>query len=179
MKIKRRIITFAIFIVVLFASIYCSLLYLYPKEYSEYVKQYAAEYNLDENMVYAIIKCESNFTSDAISNAGAIGLMQITPDTYEWAAQKANDSTTNKNMLYTPKTNIRYGCYIYSMFLSEFSLPETALACYNAGRGRVKSWLINSNYSSDGKVLDVIPYKETENYVSKVLFTQKIYDFIY
>lgn len=179
MKIKNRVITFVIVLMLLFVSLYCLSLYLYPKEYSEFVKLYANEYDLDESLVYAIIKCESNFNSDAVSRAGAIGLMQITEDTYKWATQKADDKNIDKNMLYTPRVNIKYGCYIYSMFLNEFGVEETALACYNAGRGRVKSWLSNPTYSDDGKTLYNIPFKETDNYVSKVLYTKKIYDLIY
>lgn len=61
---------------------------VYPRKYSEYVSEYASLYGISENLVYAIIKCESGFNPYSCSGAGAVGLMQITPDTLSWAAMK-------------------------------------------------------------------------------------------
>lgn len=176
MKIKKFLIVITALLTVLLIT-YISLRYLYPQKYSDTVSKYSKEYGLDESIVYAIIKCESNFNSNALSNAGAVGLMQITPDTYTWAANKIND--TDGHSLYDVDINIKYGCYIFSLFLNEFGVEETALASYNAGRGRVLSWLNNTEYSEDGIILTEIPYKETSNYVKKVLLTQNIYRFLY
>ena len=155
------------------------MLYLYPREYNELITKYASKYSLDESLIYAIIKCESGFDQNAYSNAGAIGLMQITPDTYEWAANKSGETYANKDELYDTETNIKYGCYIYSILKSEFEDDKTTLTAYNAGRGKVLSWLEDKNYSSDGILLNDIPYPETSNYVDKVIVTQKIYSLLY
>ncbi len=175
---RRYIITYIaiIFSITILAN--GLLKYLYPQKYSEQVQKYAYEYGIEESLVYAIIKCESNFNINAVSSAGAIGLMQITPETFEWAKQKLND-TTSKITLNDANLNIKYGCYIYSLFIKEFTVKETALASYNAGRGRVLSWLKDKSYSDDGILLKTIPYKETDNYVKKVIYTQKIYELIY
>ncbi len=161
------------------AVAFFTLRYLYPKQYFQEVEKYSQQYGIDTDLVYAVIKCESNFDKDALSHASAYGLMQITRETYEWAAKREKDSDFDNNSLFDPDTNIRYGCVIYSIFQNEFESPAVCLAAYNAGRGRVKSWLSDKNYSQDGKTLDKIPFSETENYVKKVLRTQKIYKLIY
>ena len=166
-------------LLILLVAAFFSLRYLYPKKYSEQVEKYSAQYNVDTDLVYAVIKCESNFDDRALSHANAFGLMQITKETYEWAAKREKDESYVYKSLFDPDTNIRYGCAIYSIFESEFGDAFTTLAAYNAGRGRVNTWLSNPKYSSDGKTLNVIPFVETENYVKKVLRTQKIYKLIY
>lgn len=160
-------------------SAYGILTHLYPKKYSEYVEKYAAEYGIEKELVYAIIKCESNFRQDSVSHASAIGLMQITQSTFEWASQKFGDTEITSNSVYDPATNIKYGCCIYSLFYSEFGDVTTALACYNAGRGNVLKWLENKEYSDDGILLKSIPFKETSEYVEKVQNTKKIYELLY
>ncbi len=176
--IKKTILTvFVLF--ALFAISFFALRYLYPQKYADEVQKYSGQYGIDADLVYAVIKCESNFNDRALSHANAYGLMQITKETYEWAAKRENDPDYAKNSLFDPDTNIRYGCAIYSIFKQEFGDDSTSLAAYNAGRGRVNTWLSNKNYSADGKTLDVIPFVETETYVKKVLRTQKIYRLIY
>ena len=105
--------------------------------------------------------------------------MQITEATYEWALTRQNDKQAGAVSLFDPELNIRYGCAIYSILENEFLDPSVALAAYNAGRGRVLSWLSSSAYSDDAKTLHTIPFKETDGYVKKVLKTQQIYNLIY
>lgn len=81
-------------VVILLAAVSCGFLYQfvwdkidrarYPREYSEYVSEYAEAYGVPEYIIYAVIRVESNFSSNAVSEAGAVGLMQITPDTFDW-----------------------------------------------------------------------------------------------
>ena len=175
LKIFSFILTFIILLVVIFSI----LRYLYPQNYKQYVDKYAKEYSLDSDIIYAIIKCESNFNASSLSHAGAIGLMQITPDTFEWALMKSGDKELDSVMLFDAQTNIKYGCYIYSLFIKEFSNQKTALACYNAGRGNVLKWLKDKRLSIDGKVIENIPFDETAKYVSKVKNTMLIYKILY
>ncbi len=150
----------------------------HPLEYSEYVEKYAEEYAVSKELVYAVIKTESKFTSDAVSESGAVGLMQIMPDTFTWLCEKNSDSNNNPDLLYTPEVNIKYGVMYLSMLYTDFGSWETALAAYNAGPNKVKSWLNNSDYS-DGERLINIPYEETENYVKKVLNARDAYRELY
>ena len=180
---KRRAVKITVFIliavIIVAVALFSALRWLYPKHYSPLVEKYADEYGIDSTLVYAIIKCESNFNENALSSAGAHGLMQITEATYEWALTRQNDKQAGAVSLFDPELNIRYGCAIYSILENEFLDPSVALAAYNAGRGRVLSWLSSNAYSDDAKTLHTIPFKETDGYVKKVLKTQQIYNLIY
>lgn len=178
-RVIKTAITLLVTAAVALAAVFCALRWLYPKKYQTEVERYAAQYGIDPDLVYSIIKCESNFTPDAVSAAGACGLMQITSATYEWVLSRENAESSGKNSLFDPATNIRYGCAIYALLSDELKEPAVALAAYNAGRGRVLSWLSNDAYSADGKTLHTIPFAETDGYVEKVLNAQKIYKLIY
>nr|WP_319487924.1 lytic transglycosylase domain-containing protein [uncultured Caproiciproducens sp.] len=152
----------------------------YPLQYTDLVAQEATANGLDPALVYSVIKAESNFDPDAQSHAGAIGLMQMTPDTFAWVQTKLKSDTefTEKD-LYTPEINIRYGCKLLSILLEKYSQKATALSAYNAGVGTVNAWLKNPNISKDGAVLDNIPYEETRNYVVAVLKNYDNYSKLY
>ena len=79
---------------------------LYPTKYSDFVERYSEEYELEETVVYAVIKAESGFDASDRSRTGARGLMQIMPETGEWAAELMGMSEYDSEMLYDPETNI-------------------------------------------------------------------------
>lgn len=154
--------------------------YCFPLKYTNYIVKYSKEYSLDVYFVIAVIKTESNFKRYVKSNKNAIGLMQITPDTAKWAAEKMNISDFSEDMLYDPEFNIRMGCWYLSDLKSEFNNNmELVLAAYNGGRGNVQKWLNDSNHSTDGKNLNYIPFKETDKYIKKVEVNYRIYKFLY
>ena len=150
----------------------------HPLQYSEYVEKYSAEYAVPKELVYAVIKTESKFKSDAVSRKGAVGLMQMTPDTFIWLCEKNGENNTDANLLYTPEVNIKYGTMYLGMLYTQFESWETALAAYNAGPKTVKEWLNDDNISKDG-VLVNIPYKETDKYIKKVINAKNIYKELY
>lgn len=150
----------------------------HPREYSEYVNRYAVEYGVPEHIIYAVVKTESNFRSDARSPSGALGLMQLTPDTFDWLMLHLKGNY-EVGMLYDPETNIKYGTYFLSYLYREFGLWDTAWAAYNAGVARVKEWQKNGDYADENGVLTAIPYKETREYVEKVKKTSQIYERLY
>lgn len=149
----------------------------HPQKYSESVEKYAVEYDVPESVVYAVIKTESGFTPDAVSLKGAIGLMQITPDTFDWLCSKTGGEA-NALLLYEPDTNIRYGTYFLSLLHNEYKAWDTVYAAYNAGRGRVNSWLASEEYNNNGRLKN-IPYEETASYVKKVEKAQSVYARLY
>ena len=152
----------------------------YPEKYSGLVKKYAVQNNLDPNLVYAVIKCESSFNPGAQSNIGALGLMQITPPTFEWAMSKDRPvQQYTDDDLFTPDINIHYGTVVLSALLREFGNVGTAVAAYHAGRGNVNKWLKNADYSKDGKTLYYIPFADTRAYVGRVESARKIYAELY
>ena len=152
---------------------------LYPQEYKSYVEKYAQEYNVDKNLVYSVIKCESNFNKDAVSRTGARGLMQISEMTGIWASDILKVENYSSDMLFEPEININFGCWYLKRLIDQFDDESTALAAYNAGSGNVSKWLLESEHSNDGVSLDYIPFRETENYVKKVEKARKIYEYLY
>ncbi len=141
----------------------------YPQGYSEIVTAEANADGLDPMLVYSVIRAESSFDPDAQSHAGALGLMQLTPDTLEWLQKlRPSDMTYTEKDLFTPRVNIRYGCHFLEFLLKKYGDRRTALCAYNAGIGTVNSWLKNSDYSENGRRLKKIPYPETQKYVTAV-----------
>ena len=140
----------------------------YPLEYTDLVNKAAKDYNLQPALIYGVIHTESRFDPDAGSSVGALGLMQIMPETFDWLQEKRGESgkyTTED--LYTPSVNIDYGSYLLRYFLDYYGNEKCAVAAYNAGF-EVSNWLEDPNCSPDGMTLDVIPYPETSEYVVKV-----------
>jgi soluble lytic murein transglycosylase len=150
---------------------------MYPIKYSEYVDKASEDYNLDRALIYAVIHTESHFDEDAESAAGAKGLMQLMPESFEWIQSLKGESLDSDSIM-EPKVNIDYGSYLLKYFLDRYGDKNAAIAAYNAGFV-VSDWLENSEYSSDGKTLDIIPYPETEKYVEKVLKAEEMYNKLY
>jgi len=151
---------------------------MYPRSYEELVQNGAANFSLDENLVYALIKAESKFDKDAVSHAGAVGLMQLTPETFKWINEKQGITEENTD-IYDPQDNIDAGCALLRLLLDHYGNLETALSAYNAGMGNVSSWLQNEQYSSDGMTLHTIPFPETREYTKRVQENYSMYQSLY
>lgn len=151
---------------------------LYPKYYSVEVSKYADEYGLDENLVYAIIKAESNFNVNAQSNKNAKGLMQLMDETATDVA-KILQIEIDENKILEPDTNINLGTKYLSILIEKYKNIEVALAAYNAGSGNVDNWINNGTIKADGTDIENIPFKETNNYVRKILRDYKIYNILW
>ena len=133
----------------------------YPCKYTFEIEKYADEYDVPRALLFAVIHTESGFDPNAVSSAGALGLTQITPETFHWLQTKTGE-TLPDSALYEPDVSVRYGALFYSMLLSEFGGDiRTAVAAYHAGRGQVNAWLRDGQYSADGKTLDSIPSRDT------------------
>ena len=178
---KSFIIILFLFIVVFLTFVGLNVVShaLYPLKYEEYVDSYSQDYNVPDDLVFAVIKSESSFDPAAVSSIGAIGLMQITEDTFNWAKWRMGDTNTIYDDLFDAETNIKYGTFILSLLLAEFKTPETALAAYHAGWGSAKKWLADNNHSIDGETIYSIPFKDTAAYVPKVIKTCSIYHKLY
>lgn len=164
--------------VALFVS---SRLYLnaaYPIRYEKTVRGAADEYGVPISLIYAVIRVESHFDPDAVSHAGAQGLMQITDDTLIWSRYRLHLEPDGLD-LFDPETNIRTGTHVLSLLCEQYDSLETVLAAYNAGIGTVSRWLADPDLSPDGKTLSRIPYDETADYVQKVLKSKRIYESLY
>lgn len=152
---------------------------LYPIKYSEYVEKYAREYNIDKYMVYAIIKAESNFDEKAKSESNAIGLMQIMETTAIETASKMELEITEED-LFNPEINIKIGLNYFAYLVEQYNNNYAlAIVAYNAGIGNVNKWIENGTIKQDGTDIENVPFKETNNYVRKILRDYEIYKGLY
>ncbi len=147
---------------------------LYPKKYENFVKIYAEEYQVDENLIYAIIKAESNFNAQAVSSKGAKGLMQLMDKTAKDIAPE-----NSNNDLLNIDTNIQLGTKYISILIERYDNIGIAVIAYNAGIGTVDTWIEKNIIKKDGSDIENVPYKETNQYVRKILRDYKIYQNIY
>ena len=164
-----------------------------------YVQKYAAKYGVSKNLVYAIIKTESNFNQYAVSNAGAFGLMQIVPtsggkDAYKFV--KGSNKEPSKAYLLNAQNNIELGAaYIHILrekhllgIKNPISKEYCVISAYNTGSGNVlrtfskdrteAKKIINSKTPSViyNQLRTKLPYKETRKYLQKVVNFKK--DFV-
>lgn len=123
---------------------------IYPMAYYPTVSKYCAEYGVEPSLVMAVIKAESGFRPRAVSEAGAVGLMQIMPETAVWLTGGEVD-------LFVPEVNIEVGVK-YLKYLSAYFSGKELIGAYNAGEGKMRVW---SDYGEW--------YPETRAYVEKVL----------
>lgn len=151
----------------------------FPLAHGEIVAQQAKDTGLAVDWIYAIIRQESMFMSDARSPVGAMGMMQLLPSTAKLVARKEQLSYRGSKDLLNPETNIMLGTLFMSQLMERFNNNIVlATAAYNAGPHRVDKWLANEHYPENipGDIwIEMIPFKETRHYVKKVLSYQVIY----
>lgn len=148
----------------------------YPRPYIHWVKLFSARYQIPTALIYAIMREESRFNPSVVSHAAAIGLMQIIPPTGLEIAQDLNRQGFEKNWLTEPLINIEFGTYYLSKNAKRFeeSLPQT-IASYNAGPEAVTRWITARPGRPWDEFVEEIPYRETHNYVKKVLKSYQRY----
>lgn len=182
---KRKIVLLTLFFFVLSSvgiyglieSEYIQKKIFYPLFYTEEINKFAKENDLAPWFVAAIIRNESGFKTKAISSSGAIGLMQVMPETGEWIAKNLEIENFDINLLKEPKVNIAFGSWYLHDLWQEFNDEKIVIASYNAGRGQVKNWLDEKKWN--GKDIDSIPFQETREYVKKVLHDKEKYKELY
>jgi soluble lytic murein transglycosylase len=142
----------------------------YPLRYEQIVRGHARNYRLDPALLAAVIYQESKFRADAQSESGAIGLMQLRPDTAKGIAIRTGGSRFRIADLYNPEINVRYGSWYLRHLLDKYDDEKTALAAYNAGQRNVDTW------RAQGKG---IQFSETRTYVDRVEKLKGIYRHAY
>lgn len=154
---------------------------LYPRYYTDYVQRYASQYDVPVNLIYAVIRTESNFRQDAVSAAGAAGLMQLMPQTFEWIRDYRLHENLELGMRFDAETNIRYGTYYLRYLYDRYGSWLEACAAYNAGHGTVDHWLEDDTLIDDNGHLtaETIPYTETRNYVNLIEKSYRTYERLY
>ena len=131
----------------------------YPLRYEQIVRAHARNYRLDPALLAAVIYQESKFNADAKSDSGAIGLMQLRPETAKGIAIRTGGSRFRTQDLYDPEINVRYGSWYLRHLLDKYGDERLALAAYNAGQNNLDRWLRQGRG---------IAYPETRRYVARV-----------
>ena len=177
MKIKLipplKILAFLLVLITIILAINSALCVteraIHPTRYTDIIKTYSKAYGVPEYIVLSIINVESHFKKDALSHAGAIGLMQIMPSTFTWLSSEEHlNEKLDPEELYEPSINIKYGCYYLKYLFEKFQNWDTVFAAYNAGEGNITNWLSSPEHSDGVGGLKDIPFEETRNYVKKV-----------
>jgi soluble lytic murein transglycosylase len=143
----------------------------YPRAYWDTVEAISKKYSVDPLMVLSVMREESMFDPDARSIAGALGLMQLIPQTAFRLNGTLRLGVNNTAHIRNIKNNIQLGIYYLSSLIKEFGSYTYALAAYNAGEERVRKWIQKGNYKSPDEFIEDIPYAETRNYVKRVITT--------
>jgi peptidoglycan lytic transglycosylase len=146
-----------------------------PLAHSDVIRQQAADKHLDPALVAAVIYAETKF-QPRDSAAGAVGLMQVMPQTALFLAHRSGAKTFTTADLENPQVNIAYGSYYLRYLLDEYHGNVTlALAAYNGGESNVDHWVAAAR--ADGQSLTVadIPFPETRAYVTRVLHAEGQY----
>ena len=177
-KVNKKIFNILFFVILLIILVHIIKIFIlkaiYKTDYSEYVEKYSKKYGVEKELIFAIIKNESNFNENAISKSNANGLMQVMKSTAEEVANKYNINLTDDN-IFEPEINIEIGTIYISILLNKYGNNELALAAYNAGYGNVDKWIGQNIIKSDASDVENIPYKETNMYVRKVIRDYNIY----
>lgn len=151
-------------------SDFVQMRYVYMWEHQQEILLYSERNNIDPFLVAAIIKNESGFDHKAVSDAGAVGLMQIMPDTGRWIAGQMGLKDYQDSDLYKSAVNIRMGCWYVGELEHEFKRNLVLLlVAYNAGRGQTRAWMLNNGWDYDFNDAAAIPYPDTREYVEQVL----------
>jgi soluble lytic murein transglycosylase len=147
-----------------------------PLRHEDIIRQQAREKGVDPMLVAAVIYAESHFRDGQTSAAGALGLMQLTPETARYIARKSGGTAFVVGDLATPQVNIAYGTYYLRYLLRRYDRNEAlALAAYNAGEGNVDRWIASARAHDRALTIDAIPYAETRAYVTRVQDAKRDY----
>ncbi|EJW14555.1 lytic transglycosylase domain-containing protein [Paenibacillus alvei] len=157
--------------------------WMYPIAYEEEIRKHAAKYDIDPLLVAAIIRVETNFQAGRESRKGAIGVMQLMPETATWAMEqlKMKERWSLNELKNTADPNILIGTWYLKSLHKQFNENWiAAIAAYNAGPGNVSKWIRTKIW--DGRYETAkqrIPYGETKLYVQRVIHYYDKYKGIY
>lgn len=139
---------------------------LYPVHHAQEIQRSARRHGVDEDLVCAVIKCESGWDEGAVSHVGAVGLMQVMQETAQDLVSMGlvDGDDYPVSDLSDPRVNIEYGCAYLGYLQENLSSREEVIAAYNAGLGAVQGWISNG-----GSIPEDIEYGETRAYLTRVL----------
>lgn len=153
---------------------------MYPIAYQEEVTRASSYFGVDPFLVLAVVQIESKFVQDRLSHKGARGLMQLMPETAEWANQQSGLNRDPNDYIHDPNDNILLGTWYLAYLLEKYEQDHVkAITAYNAGEGRVDRWLETGIWDGTKERIRDIPIGETRHYLSRVLYYFERYQDIY
>ena len=154
--------------------------YVYPIKFAEDVTFCAEQYDLDEAVIFAMIKVLSDFTSNHVSEDGRIGLMQLSEDTFRRLTDEHLDEHLDSGLLYEPSTNIRYGCYYLLYLTTRYTSWDAIWAAYLCDEETVDTWYAEWQMVADDDTAQFeIPDKEIREKSNKIQRTVEKYKQLY
>lgn len=137
----------------------------YPVDHVGTILGASARHGVDPDLVCAVIKCESGWDEGAVSAAGALGLMQVMPETAASLVElgAVDGAAYDPSDLLDPEVNIEFGCAYLEFLEDRLSSDDEVIAAYNAGIGSVKGWIADGSTIPEG-----IEYAETRAYLARV-----------
>ena len=190
MKLKNTIVRSVVIIVILCLAMLCGLVYQtvwhridlknHPRDFSEYVSGYAAEYGVPEYILYAVIKTESDFESNKLSENGEIGLMQLTPAQFSFiCTELLEGDAQDTGLLYEPETNLRAGSAWLSYLFGKYGVWEHVFVAYHYGTEATDAWLADPTHLSARGELLAFPTRECEDYAKRTAEAVETYNQLY
>ena len=154
---------------------------MYPVPYPVQILENAAQYDLPPHLVYALIREESRFDRKAVSRVGALGLMQLMPETGKYVARELEMPDLDNESLLDPEVNLAFGIwYASSLFERSEGNYHRTLAAYNAGPSNARRWFGGSRASLDTiEAVDGIDFRETRLYIQRIVESSNIYRSLY
>ena len=150
-----------------------------PRPYAEAVQAAATEFGVDPLLIWAIMREESRYDPQALSWAGARGLMQIMPTTQEWIAGEIGEELAPGDA-YNPQANVRMAAWYLDFLADYFDADlELMILAYNGGAGSVDTWLDDPLVSDREDLLRWIGFGETREYLSRVSLSYLVYQELY
>ncbi|MUT65813.1 lytic transglycosylase domain-containing protein [Paenibacillus sp. NEAU-GSW1] len=181
--LKKRVFLVLVigFVAVMFLNSDWIARWMYPIQYKEDIRASSSNYNVEPHLVAAIIRAETNFSNGKVSPKGALGLMQIMPETAEWVIDKAGFEEVTPEMLqHRPDVSIEIGTWYLNSLHKQFGQNKVAaIAAYNAGPGNVRKWLDSGRWDGKAESVNRIPFGETRHYVQRVIYYYNKYKELY
>jgi soluble lytic murein transglycosylase len=142
-------------------------------KYQAEIQKYAERFEIEKELLAALIYVESRFNNYSESSKGAVGLMQLMPSTAIWIAEELDYNNFQLKDLNNPEINIKFGSWYFAYLYEKFDrdLIKT-IAAYNAGENNVRIWI---NNGWQGNINEKLPFKETDDFVRRVISTKKYY----
>jgi soluble lytic murein transglycosylase len=147
----------------------------YPMEHGPAITAEAAATGVAPDLIAAVIFRESKYTEDARSARGAVGLMQVLPETAQWIHTQHAAPAAEPERLAEPAVNIAYGTWYLKYLTGKYGSEDLALAAYNGGETNLQKWIATAQREGHALTIAEVPFSETRSFVGAVHDARSVY----